>query len=130
MCSKRALDKARYTVQIYRVHTVLLAAHHCIMATRDIPIKYVNNSGSTDFKVVVFTKNFSQSSGPTHYTAWQVLHAQSVVEFMYPAEVSVGALYKTKGQTIMAGPFPAKPGSTWSVEMDSPSSSAILTEGI
>ena len=98
------------------------------MAT-NIPVKYFNDTGKTDFQVVVFTKNFSTNTPETNYAAWQVLRAQSEVDFVYPAENEVGASYEQGGQVIISGPFTASPGSTWDVVQDTPTSTTILSEG-
>ena len=97
--------------------------------TTDIPIKYINATGKTDFEVVVFTKNFNVNTPRVYYAAWQILRAQNAVQFKYPVSLSVGATYQTGGQTIFAGPFEAKLGSTWEITQDSIDSAAVLKEG-
>ncbi len=94
----------------------------------DIPIKYVNGTGSTDFQVVVFSKNFSQNTPVSVYLAWQVLRAQTSVQFTYPSSIEVGASFKTGGQTITAGPFAAKLGSTWEILQPLRNNTAELRE--
>ena len=94
--------------------------------TSDIPIKYVNGTSNVDFEVVVFTKNFSTKTPEIYYTAWQILRGQSSVQFIYPASLSVGAIYTDGGQIITAGPFPAKLGSTWEISQENPEATALL----
>ena len=96
--------------------------------TTDIPIKYINATTNTDFEVVVFTKNFSTNTPKTYYAAWQVLRGQTSVQFVYPVTMSVGATYKSGGQLITAGPFPAKLGSTWEITQESATDTAVLKQ--
>ena len=96
--------------------------------TTDIPIKYVNATTNTDFEVVVFTKNFSTNTPKTYYAAWQILRAQTSVQFVYPVSTAVGATYTSGGQIITAGPFPAKLGSTWEITQDSMNATAVLMQ--
>ena len=96
--------------------------------TTDIPIKYINATTNTDFEVVVFTKNFSTNTPKTYYAAWQVLRGQTSVQFVYPVSMSVGATYKSGGQVITAGPFPAKLGATWEITQDSATDTAVLKQ--
>ena len=99
------------------------------MALSDIAIKYINSTGNTDFQVVVFTKNFSTNTPKIYYCAWQVLRAQTSVQFVYPVSMAVGATYTQGGQLITAGPFPAPLGSTWEIKQDSATSTAVLSQG-
>lgn len=94
----------------------------------DIPVKYVNGTKSTDFQVVVFSKNFSMISPTVSYSAWQVLNAQTSVQFTYTESVSVGATYKTSGQIITAGPFSTDLGSTWEIKQPLKTDTAELTQ--
>ena len=96
--------------------------------TTDIPIKYINATSNTDFEVVVFTKNFSVNTPKTYYAAWQILRGQTSVQFVYPVSMSVGATYKSGGQLITAGPFPAKLGSTWEITQESAADTAVLKQ--
>ena len=96
--------------------------------TTDVPIKYINATTNTDFEVVVFTKNFSTNTPKTYYAAWQVLRGQTSVQFVYPVSMSVGATYKSGGQLITAGPFPAKLGSTWEITQESATDTAVLKQ--
>ena len=80
-----------------------------------IEIEYHNNTGNTDFEVVIFTKNFNVNNPRTYYVAWQVVRAQTKSNFRYPVELCVGATYESAGQKISAGPFPAPLGSTWEI---------------
>ena len=97
--------------------------------TTDISIKYINETNNTDFEVVVFTKNYSTNTPKTYYCAWQVLRGQNSVKFSYPVSTAVGAIYEHEDQTIAAGPFPAKLGSTWQITQDSANNTAVLSEG-
>ena len=96
--------------------------------TTDIPIKYINATTNTDFEVVVFTRNFSTNTPKTYYVAWQVLRGQTSVQFIHPASMAVGATYRSGGQVITAGPFPANLGSTWEVTQESASDTAVLKQ--
>lgn len=96
--------------------------------TTNIPIKYINSTGSTDFQVLVFTKNFSLNTPETYFAAWQVLRAQNQAEFQYPVEIEVGASYEHGGQVITSGPFGASLGSTWNISQTSPSETSVLSE--
>lgn len=93
----------------------------------DIPIRYVNCTGRTDFEVVVFTEN-CHTAPETPYAAWQVLRGQSSVEFIYPVSMAVGVTCKLGGQLITAGPFPAELGSTWEISQDDISKTAVLKQ--
>ena len=97
--------------------------------TSNIRVKYINKTGSTDFQVLVFTKNFSTNTPETYYAAWQVLRAQTEADFNYPVEIEVGASYEQAGQVIISGPFGASLGSTWDVVQDTPTSTTVLSEG-
>ena len=96
--------------------------------TTDIPIKYINATTNVDFEVVVFTKNFSTNTPKTYYAAWQILRGQTSVQFVYPVAMAVGATYKSGGQLITAGPFPAKLGSTWEITQESAADTAVLKQ--
>ena len=96
--------------------------------TTDIPIKFINATSNVDFEVVVFTKNFNINTPMVYYAAWQVLRAQTSVQFVYPVAMSVGATYRSGGQLITAGPFPAKLGSTWEITQESATDTAVLRE--
>lgn len=96
--------------------------------TTNIPVKYINKTGSVDFQVLVFTKNFSTNTPKTYYCAWQVLRAQNESDFSYPVEIEVGASYEQSGQVVISGPFGASLGSTWEVVQDTPSATTVLSE--
>ena len=51
--------------------------------TDSIPITYKNDTGASDFQVLVFTKNFSTNTPKTFYVAWEVLNAQMNTRFAY-----------------------------------------------
>ena len=95
----------------------------------DIQIKYVNDTDSTDFQVVVFAKNVSTNTPETYYTAWQILQVHSSAQFTYPVSTAVGATYRSGGQLITAGPFPAELGSTWKITQPSVNDTAVLSQG-
>ncbi len=86
-----------------------------LIMSSEIPIRYINSTGETDFQVLVFTKNYSTNTPATVYAAWQVLKAQTEVDFVYPVDIEVGASYVVGSQTIIAGPFGAELGSTWQI---------------
>ena len=98
----------------------------------DIPIKIINDTGSTDFSVVVFTKNFGDNSpvSESYYAAWQVLHVNTSVAFEYPASTSVGATYGDEYQTVIIGPFGAGLGSTWEIFYEDRECIPNLVEGL
>ena len=91
----------------------------------DIPVKFINDTGKTDFDVVVFTKNFSYNTPMTYYTAWQVLRTVDSAEFVYPASVFIGATYHSQGQML----FPAELGTTWEITQETPGFMAELKQG-
>ena len=98
--------------------------------TTDISIEFINSTGKTDFKVVVFTKNFSTNTPETIYAAWQVISVQTSSSFVYPVSTSVEAKYDIGGQTNNMGPFPAKLGSTWEIRQEPKSGTPTLREGL
>ena len=79
-----------------------------------IPITYINKTGSIDFDVVVFMHN-SSNSVEDICVPWQILRAQSSVTFTYPAGMQVGATYIMNEQLVSAGTFNAKNGTTWEI---------------
>ena len=94
----------------------------------DIPILYRNKTGRDDFTVVVFTKN--EIDAPSPVVVWRTLKSQTSTEFIYPAEVAVGAQWTDSGSVqYRAGPFPATPGSTWKMTMPTPAEPPELSEG-
>ena len=95
-----------------------------------IPIRYINATGKTDFEVLVFAKNFSNTTPQSYYAAWQVLRAQTTSEFEYPVDIHIEINYKEQAQKVTGGPFHADLGSTWEITQESKISTAILTEGI
>ena len=95
-----------------------------------IPVKYINNTKSTDFEVMVFTKNYSTRTPKIYYVAWQVLRGQTSVEFKYPVMLAVGATYTSKGLQVVAGPFDATLGSSWRINQEKPTDTAVLKQGI
>ena len=100
------------------------------MASGSIPLRYINKTGKTDFQVLVFTKNFSTNTPETYYAAWQILRAQSEVDFAYPVDIEIGASYKQGSQKIIAGPFTAELGSTWQITQPSADATATLKAGM
>ena len=99
------------------------------MVDDDINIKYVNNTLNTDFDVMVFTKNYSTRTPKTYYVAWHILRGQSSVSFTYPVNIAVGATYQDKGLSIVAGPFVAQLGSSWTIVQAQTSDTAVLKQG-
>ena len=95
----------------------------------DIPVKFINDTGKTDFEVVVFTRNFSYNTPRDYYAAWQVLRTAASAEFVYPASVSIGATYHSQGEMFMTGQFPAELGTTWEITQETPGSMAELKQG-
>lgn len=114
----------------------------------DIPIKYINATGSVDFQVVAFTRDYTDPPNDSNsnstdgvtvitndndmdykYVAWQVFNAETEVDFVYPSAVYVGMYYKTGILTMKAGPFRAKLGSSWEiVQPETPDEVTILQE--
>ena len=84
--------------------------------TDSIPITYKNDTGASDFQVLVFTKNYSTNTPKTFYAAWEVLNAQTETKFAYPVEIEVGATYVKGDQLVISGPFAAKLGTTWTIQ--------------
>lgn len=103
---------------------------HLIMSVdddeRSISVRYINNTGNVDFEVMVFTRNFNTKTPKIFYVAWQVLRAQSSVDFSFSNKLQVGAFYKDEGQTVRAGPFTADGGSTWRIVQNDRRDTAIL----
>lgn len=99
---------------------------------KDIPILYKNETGNTDFEVLVFAKNYTAkiNSIQAYYCAWHTLRSQTTVRFNYPAELSVGAVYRCEGgQVNTAGPFKASLGSTWQITQPRMEDTPVLEEG-
>ncbi len=97
--------------------------------TGDIPIKYINNTDTTDSSVVVFTKNFFHDA-PETYVAWEVICVQTSSEFVYPITTSVGASYQLGDQHNTMGPFGAELGSTWEINQDDQATAPLLKPGL
>lgn len=94
-----------------------------------IPIRYINNTGKVDFEVMVFTKNYNTKTPKIYYVAWHVLRAQSIVDFSFSSNLSIGAFYKENGLVIRAGPFLAESGSTWTIVQNDRRDTAVLNKG-
>ncbi len=99
-------------------------------STTDIAIKYINDTGSTDFSVVVFTKNFSVDTPEVYFAAWEVIRVQSSSEFIYPISTSIGASYLLGYQFNTMGPFGAVLGSTWEINQDNKANTPVLSPGL
>lgn len=97
---------------------------------RDVKIKFVNDTGDTDFRVVVYAKPKMDllSSSIEEAVAWQVIQAQSTSIFVYPNTTQVGAEYQDGDQTVGCGPFEAEDGSTWCITQEDLSCPAILSQ--
>ena len=95
-----------------------------------IPVRYINKTGHVDFEVMVFTQNYNTKIPNIYYVAWQVLKAQSSVDFTFSSKIQVGAFYRTKGQTVRAGPFDAEPGSTWRIVQNEMQDTATLEKSM
>lgn len=96
-----------------------------------IPVLYRNETGNTDFEVLVFAKNYVSmiNSIQPYYYAWYTLKSQSSVKFNFPAEISVGAEYRGDGgQVNTAGPFKASLGSTWEITQPYANDTPVLEE--
>ena len=98
--------------------------------TTEIPIRFINATGKTDFHVIVCTRNFSTSTPETLSCAWQVIDVQSSSSFNYPISTSVVAFYTdSSGKENRMGPFPSKLGSTWEIEQEDEQSAPVLNKG-
>ena len=95
---------------------------------KDVAVKYINATGAVDFEVVVSTNNYDTQSEANLDIAWQVLKAQTSSQFVYPVSSSVAASYRSSGQKITAGPFPADPGTSWYIKQDLQTDTAVLSQ--
>jgi len=93
-----------------------------------INVRYYNNTGNTDFEVMVFTKNYSTRTPKTYYVAWHVLRGQTSVTFQYPVELAVGCTYEENKLKIVSGPFSAGLGSSWKIAQPKNTSTAVLSQ--
>lgn len=92
-----------------------------------INVKYINNTGRSDFEVMVFTKNFSTRTPKIYYVAWHVLRGQTSVAFQYPVHLAVGATYQSERLKISSGPFVADLGSSWKIVQEKSTDTAVLS---
>ncbi len=99
-------------------------------AVTNIEIMYVNNTGSTDFATVVFTKNFNVNTPEVVYAAWEVIRVQTSSKFVYPISTSIGATYQLRDQHNTMGPFGAVLGSTWEINQDNKATTPVLQSGL
>ncbi len=97
---------------------------------KDVAVKYINSTNNTEFSVIVSTINYSNDAQNDTLDAWKVLKAQTSSQFVYPVALSVAASYRSEGQLITAGPFPADPGSTWNILQELQTDTAVLSQGI
>lgn len=95
----------------------------------DIPIKFINETGETDFTVVVFMKNEDPNASATPFVAWRTIRTQTSAAFTYPSQSEVGAIYFEGDMKMTAGPYPALPGSTWEFAQESEADTPTLIEG-
>ena len=95
----------------------------------DITVKVVNNTGQSDFTIVVFAYNVSPNATSSPYVAWHTIRAQTRSEFTYPAAVRVGARYLEDKVVCQCGPFDAELGSTWSLIQETRYSTPVLVLG-
>ena len=78
---------------------------------------------------MVFTQNEALSAIDTPFVAWHVLYPQTAAEFVYPADVEVGATWEEGVVKNYSGPFRTKVGATWRMTMENPETTAILEDG-
>lgn len=95
----------------------------------DIPIRFVNKTGKSNFSVAVFAENLNPDAKDTPYVCWLSLRTQTSATFTYPMETQIGAEYEKDGVQLMAGPVPANVGSTWEFLHEKPDSTPYLKEG-
>ena len=69
--------------------------------TTDIKITYVNDTGESDFDVVVFTKNFNENTPKVYYAAWKVFRTQNEATFVYPVSMEVGARHGSSTKVLV-----------------------------
>jgi len=53
----------------------------------DIPIKFINSTNSTDFEVLVFSKNYVPITLAAIYVAWEIIHVQTSLIFVYQLQL-------------------------------------------
>lgn len=97
--------------------------------TNDVQVTVVNNTGMTDFTIVVFAYNANPNAATSPFIAWHTISTQSRSEFVYPAKVRVGARFEDESVMCQSGPFDATPGSTWSIIQETKYSTPVLYEG-
>ncbi len=91
----------------------------------NIKVKFVNNTGRVDFKVVVYSKPLIvQQSSSNTLMAWKVLSTGSSCDFLYPSCLQVGVDWRGK----VVGPRQdARLGNTWSITQNDPSQDVLLS---
>ena len=97
---------------------------------KDIPIKFTNKTGKTDFNVLVYTANQYVQGDSSISVAYEVLRTQTTVTFVHPRNFAVSATYHKGGQEITAGPIPAIPGNKYEIVKETELDAAIIREGI
>ena len=83
---------------------------------------HLHNKTTTTKTILVFGRDHRVPLTPAIVKkAWQVFQVgpQGNVTFEYPEDTSVGAFYtREDGSQVNIGPYPAKPGTTWTCEMN------------
>lgn len=92
-------------------------------------IEYCNKTNNAQVVAVVTAKNLSDEDSEDMFVAWKILETQSKVFFQFPMKTEVGAFYEFDHETILCGPFHAKPGSAWKIKQDSEIGAPELLEG-
>ena len=82
-----------------------------------VDITFVNKTEHKDCSVVVFMQNESANADRLPLVAWRVFKTQRPARFRFPWTVAVGAEWKEKGQTNIAGPCNATLGTTWNFQV-------------
>ena len=100
----------------------------------DVPITFLNKTSSVH-RAVVFSRNASDYGGKSAnpFVVWRILLTQGTARFTYPAEFGIGITWaspKDPGLRNQAGPYTARPGSTWRVTQGATSiGTPYLSEG-
>ncbi len=97
-----------------------------------VDIEYRNETEDPQILVVVASRNVSEQNADTdQLVAWKLLATQTRIFFRYPRATGVGAFFMHDHghELVMSGPFPADPGSGWTITQDSIHDAPILEEG-
>lgn len=95
----------------------------------NIPISFYNKTGSIDFDVMVFAKNYAMNYSLSYCLAWRILRGQGSVNFNFPRKLQVGAQYNFRNQVVRCRSLDAKPGTTWEIIHENPEDTAVMQQG-